>query len=312
VIVGSLLLILVAVGLLVTGVLSGSNALIICSIVVVALAAIVLVIGVRQSAAAVELDDDEPDADDLTSEYPIVSDSGFRVRQADGRRRADRHLRDVSDTDESLAVPVGATSRRAARSAAATGASAEPVSAAMGATTADHGPMIVDEQTTSRGFPSQGTVEQERYATGFEAPAVETPSYPTQLIETGFSESDFAESGFSEPGFGGPAFSEPAFSEPGLSTGAAEIDADDDDFDEDPPDEPSAQMVSAASAARVAMLSTDVLVVDGRPRYHVPGCVHLLSRETEPIPVGEAVELGFTPCGLCEPDSALLADARRV
>ncbi len=83
-------------------------------------------------------------------------------------------------------------------------------------------------------------------------------------------------------------------------------------FDEDPPDEPSAQMVSPANAARVAMLSTDVLVVDGRPRYHVAGCVHLHGRETEPLPVGEAVELGFTPCALCEPDSALLADARRV
>ncbi|GHJ44944.1 hypothetical protein Cs7R123_22860 [Catellatospora sp. TT07R-123] len=86
----------------------------------------------------------------------------------------------------------------------------------------------------------------------------------------------------------------------------------DDYDDEDPPDEPVAQRVSAADAARVARMSTDVLVIDGRPRYHVAGCVHLLGRPCEPLPVGEAVDLGFSPCGLCEPDSALLADARRV
>jgi hypothetical protein len=86
----------------------------------------------------------------------------------------------------------------------------------------------------------------------------------------------------------------------------------DDYDDEDPPDEPVAQRVSASDAARVARMSSDVLVIDGRPRYHVPGCVHLLGRPVEPLPVSEAVELGFSPCGLCEPDSALLADARRV
>jgi hypothetical protein len=82
--------------------------------------------------------------------------------------------------------------------------------------------------------------------------------------------------------------------------------------DLDPPDEPAPQQVSAADAARVGRMQTDVLVVDGRPRYHLPGCVHLLGRESEPLPVGEAIDLGFTPCSLCEPDSALLADARRV
>jgi hypothetical protein len=80
----------------------------------------------------------------------------------------------------------------------------------------------------------------------------------------------------------------------------------------DPPDEPATQQVSPADAARVGRMLTEVLVVDGRPRYHLPGCVHLLARECEPLPVSEAVELGFTPCSLCEPDSALLADARRV
>ncbi len=84
------------------------------------------------------------------------------------------------------------------------------------------------------------------------------------------------------------------------------------DLDDEPEDEPSIQIVSPSMASRVAMLTTDVLVIDGRPRYHVTGCVHLIGRESEPLPVAEAVELGFTPCGMCEPDSALLAEARRV
>jgi hypothetical protein len=91
------------------------------------------------------------------------------------------------------------------------------------------------------------------------------------------------------------------------------LDEDPDDVEgEEPADEPVAQQVSAADAARVARMSNDVLVIDGRPRYHLAGCVHLLGRESEALPVHEAVELGFTPCGLCEPDSALLAEARRV
>ncbi|WP_033346099.1 hypothetical protein [Catenuloplanes japonicus] len=81
---------------------------------------------------------------------------------------------------------------------------------------------------------------------------------------------------------------------------------------EDPEDEPEPQPVTAAETARVARMTADVYVVDGRPRYHLAGCVHLMDKEAEPLPVNEASELGFTPCGLCEPDSALLADARRV
>jgi hypothetical protein len=96
-------------------------------------------------------------------------------------------------------------------------------------------------------------------------------------------------------------------------TGQLILDEDPDDFDdEEPADEPVVQQVSAVDAARVARLSNDVVVIDGRPRYHLAGCVHLLGRASEPLPVHEAVELGFTPCGLCEPDSALLAEARRV
>lgn len=79
--------------------------------------------------------------------------------------------------------------------------------------------------------------------------------------------------------------------------------------DEDPPDEPAPEVLPDSAAAAVARLDTDVVVVDGRPRYHLDTCEHLDGKQGEPIAVSEAVELGFTPCGLCAPATALLADA---
>jgi hypothetical protein len=76
------------------------------------------------------------------------------------------------------------------------------------------------------------------------------------------------------------------------------------------PDEPAQQELSLAIAAQVARLSTGVVVIDGRPRYHLVDCLHLLGRTIHRLPVTEAVELGFTPCGDCEPATVLLAAVR--
>lgn len=78
----------------------------------------------------------------------------------------------------------------------------------------------------------------------------------------------------------------------------------------DADDEPAAELVSAADAAAVAELSEQVLVVDERPRYHLPGCDWLVGRETVALSLSEARELGFTPCGRCEPVSTLVARVR--
>ncbi|MGC5308917.1 hypothetical protein [Micromonospora zamorensis] len=77
-------------------------------------------------------------------------------------------------------------------------------------------------------------------------------------------------------------------------------------------DEPAEQPVTPAEAARVARLPDEVQVVDGRPRYHLASCPHLVGRVPEVLPVAEAVELGFTPCAHCAPATALLADARPI
>jgi hypothetical protein len=77
--------------------------------------------------------------------------------------------------------------------------------------------------------------------------------------------------------------------------------------DDDPDDEPLPQAVRPADAVLVARFDTEVLVVDGRPRYHMADCPHLVGRLTEALPVNEAVELGFSPCGLCRPVDRLVA-----
>ncbi|MFF5055523.1 hypothetical protein ACFY1S_20315 [Micromonospora sp. NPDC000663] len=76
--------------------------------------------------------------------------------------------------------------------------------------------------------------------------------------------------------------------------------------------EPAAQPVTPAEAARVARLPDPVQVVDGRPRYHLAHCAHLVGRAAETLPVAEAVELGFTPCARCAPATVLLADVRPI
>lgn len=79
-----------------------------------------------------------------------------------------------------------------------------------------------------------------------------------------------------------------------------------------PEDEPAEEEVDLADVLTVIDLVVPVLVVDLRPRYHLEGCGHLKGREAVPLPVKEAREDGFTPCGLCRPDSALATAARRT
>lgn len=50
-----------------------------------------------------------------------------------------------------------------------------------------------------------------------------------------------------------------------------------------------------------------VLVVAGRPRYHVDGCRYLAGKAAEEVDVLDAREEGFTACGVCRPDDALAA-----
>ena len=77
------------------------------------------------------------------------------------------------------------------------------------------------------------------------------------------------------------------------------------------PDVLSREPVSRADLAAVEELTVDVVVVDRHPLFHLRGCVELLGFRGEAMLVGKACELGFAPCGRCEPVSRLMSEQSR-
>jgi hypothetical protein len=74
--------------------------------------------------------------------------------------------------------------------------------------------------------------------------------------------------------------------------------------------EPAEEDTDAADLLLVTELAVEVRVLDERPRYHLARCGWLGDRESLPLPVCEARELGFTPCAVCAPDGKLAARER--
>jgi hypothetical protein len=73
---------------------------------------------------------------------------------------------------------------------------------------------------------------------------------------------------------------------------------------------PGEEETAADDLAIVSDLEDEVVVVDEYPRYHLVDCGWLSGRDTIPIAVGEARQLGFTPCARCGPDAVLAAAHR--
>jgi hypothetical protein len=73
------------------------------------------------------------------------------------------------------------------------------------------------------------------------------------------------------------------------------------------PDTASAVEVPSASG-----LAGEVLVVEGRPRYHVAGCRYLTGKDARGVEVGQARADGYTACGVCKPDEALASAPAQV
>lgn len=230
-IVASLLLILVAITLLVLGLASGSSMLLVGSIVASLLAAVALVAGARQAAAARSTSAD-PDGGLAPDSYPGLADPGSRWDAAVGPHGGVGGAEPPHPPPPAHPAPPASSPHPAA-------SAASPIA---------------------------------RQSTG-----------------------PVGDYSAAEPG-------DPVESASGTAAAA----------DGDPPDEPAAEEMAGPDAERLSQVDADVVVVDGRPRYHRADCVHLLARQGEPLPVREALELGFTPCSLCEPNRILLAQAGRV
>ncbi|MGH3827868.1 MAG: hypothetical protein ACRDQX_11950 [Pseudonocardiaceae bacterium] len=83
-----------------------------------------------------------------------------------------------------------------------------------------------------------------------------------------------------------------AASEPSLASAAEDVCLREEDTD-------------AADLLVVYELTTEVLVIDQHPRYHLDRCPLADPVRAERLAVREARELGFTPCGRCRPDKTL-------
>jgi hypothetical protein len=271
-IVASLALILVAVTLLVLGLANGSSELLVASIGASLVAAIALVIGARQAAAARAALDDALDAGE-----PELARVAARERVGAG-------------------VAAGAS-----------GVSGPPPGAGTAAGAGAGGPAGEWPVRARTATAEAATESFPAVPPGVAGPA-DDPG-PQAADAAGPQAADAA--GPQAADAAGPQAADAGPADAAGPAGdvlgrdlAGEGLLDDED---DPPDEPARQVVSPDAAARVARMSTEVMVIDGRPRYHLADCVHLLGRDPEPLPVAEAVELGFSPCSLCEPDTALLA-----
>ncbi|RSN18045.1 hypothetical protein DMC63_18905 [Streptomyces sp. WAC 05977] len=69
--------------------------------------------------------------------------------------------------------------------------------------------------------------------------------------------------------------------------------------------DPGEEKSDPEDVAVVSELEVEVVVVDEYPRYHVTSCTWLETRDTIPLGIGEARQLGFTPCALCKPDAEI-------
>ncbi|RZQ63212.1 hypothetical protein [Amycolatopsis suaedae] len=100
----------------------------------------------------------------------------------------------------------------------------------------------------------------------------------------------------------------PGESQTTLLPASGELDGDDAGEKAEPPadeGDPGEEDTDASDLLVISELDVEVLVVDEYPRYHLAGCAWLADRDTIPIAVAEARDLGFTPCARCGPDATL-------
>ncbi|GAA0425128.1 hypothetical protein Aca07nite_81690 [Actinoplanes capillaceus] len=182
-----------------------------------------------------------------------------------------------------------------------------PASAATNASDSAPEPVAAAGESRSYDEPDPADVDEARAAGDPHPGDVEEPAGPAHADYADFdSAADSTPDSEDVPPFAGES-DEQAWRPAPAGAAVEQPDEFDEPDADDPDDEPLPQSVRPADAVLVARFDTEVLVVDGRPRYHMADCPHLVGRLTESLPVNEAVELGFSPCGLCRPVDRLVA-----
>jgi hypothetical protein len=72
-------------------------------------------------------------------------------------------------------------------------------------------------------------------------------------------------------------------------------------------DEDPATEVEPVTGYDAAPVTSRVLVMAGRPRYHAAGCRYLTGKDADEAEVAAARAEGFTACGVCKPDEGAAA-----
>ena len=319
-ILASLLLILVAVALLVLGLTGGSSSLLIGSIVASLLAAVALVIGARQNAGKRDGEAQRAQPDPTAGVgSPVQSAQSDPARSDFGQSylaHADVVQSDRAEPDY-IAEPEYVAEADFARETGLIAPHADPRHPETAAGEASERDVDLDlpdpsgwesrdEPLSTQPVTTQPLTTQPVDEHAARAAREDGPDYGRASSVINAARSDNPdENAWRRQTLDAHAEATAHADVPGLSDDFGEPDAD------DPDDEPLPQAVRPADAVRVARMDAEVLVVDGRPRYHLADCAHLVGRLTEPIPVNEAVELGFSPCGLCRPVDRLVAAAAR-
>lgn len=326
-IVVSLLLILVSGGLLAAGILQANDPLVMASIGVSVLAAAALFLGIRQQGSTAQQDGAAERATDAAApprrdeRVPAGAPSqglagaleagAGRVPAATGpgpeipaRGLPPRDVPVPASGTATVPTPPSVSPPAAAASAAATGM------AAVGA------PGQREQEQTAAAEPP-GRLDAAEVA---ETQVIDVGKIPAEATTPDADayradvETERATVGARDGGGMVPADTERA-GEAGPDAAAAEPAGDDAgdlvDDEEDPPDEPIAELLMASEVNRLSNMDSEVLVVDGRPRYHLNGCPHLEDKDSQPLPVSEAIELGFSACSLCSAATALLTESPR-
>ena len=291
-IVVSLLLILVAVTLLVLGLAGGSSPLLISSIVASLLAAVFLVIGARQAAARRRTAAVAPDGIPADAAHdPVLGEAGGFAGRGSRRRRT-----------EPATAAAGSAPGAPADDADLRGSALRDVRSDFSGSDG-----ILAEGARPPADDAAGPVPGEDRA----ADRRQEPDYDHASSVIGAARAQDDQSWRRDPEAAAPDGAAPDGAAPDGAARDGGVAEETDEFGEpdadDPADEPLPQAVRPGDAVRMARIDAEVLVVDGRPRYHVADCPHLVGRLTEPLPAREAVELGFSPCGLCRPVDRLVA-----